>query len=129
MLPITRWQGRTIETGLRPFAAPIARTAVGRPIAVGLLAVGAGLAVGDPGERLPGGELKRGAVEVERKVERVRVPAKYSSSCPAVRRDRGVAGRERRAGETDAVEAAVRPDHRAQPFVTATRVSAPTGLS
>src|SRR5690606_17224943 len=32
--PITRWQGRTIGSGLRPFAAPTARVAVGRPTCV-----------------------------------------------------------------------------------------------
>jgi hypothetical protein len=33
-LPITRWQGATMETGFFPFAAPTARKAPGRPIAV-----------------------------------------------------------------------------------------------
>ena len=30
--PITRWHGAMIEIGLRPFAAPTARDACGRPI-------------------------------------------------------------------------------------------------
>ena len=117
--PITRWQGRTIETGLRPFAAPIARTADGPADAVRLLAVGAGLAVGDPGERLPGCELERRAVEVEREVERRaragEVLVELRGRCVENRR---VTGREGLAGETDAVEAAVGPDHGAQSLVT-----------
>jgi len=32
-LPITRWQGTTIAIGFAPFAAPIARLAVGASIA------------------------------------------------------------------------------------------------
>ena len=31
LLPITRWQGNMIGIGLRPFAAPTARTALGEP--------------------------------------------------------------------------------------------------
>ncbi len=30
--PITRWQGTTIEIGLRPFANPTAREALGLPM-------------------------------------------------------------------------------------------------
>ena len=35
-LPITRWHGTTIGSGLRPFARPTARTAVGRPMALAM---------------------------------------------------------------------------------------------
>jgi outer membrane usher protein len=32
LVPTTRWHGAMIEMGLRPFAAPTARDALGRPI-------------------------------------------------------------------------------------------------
>ncbi|MNT96454.1 hypothetical protein D3C72_2385490 [compost metagenome] len=33
LLPITRWQGTMMLSGLRPLAAPTARTALGLPMA------------------------------------------------------------------------------------------------
>ena len=85
---------------------------------VRLLAVGAGLAVGDLGERLPGCELERGAVEVEREVERRARAGEVLVELAAVASSTGASpGVSVSPRETDAVEAAVGPDHGAQPCV------------
>ena len=55
---------------MRPFAAPTARTAAGRPIRVRLLGVAAGFAERNLGECVPGRELERRALELQLQVER-----------------------------------------------------------
>ena len=88
---ITRWHGMTIARRLAPLALPTARAAPGAPMSLASSGVGARLAEGDAQERVPDPPLEGAAGVLEpggRKARRR--PAKYSSSCPRRRANRGL---------------------------------------
>ena len=58
-----------MATGLRPLAAPTARTALGLSIAIGDGLVAGGVAVADAEQLLPDLALKRGAVQGQGQIE------------------------------------------------------------